>query len=80
LIIDTYRPESYAKADMSPRTGRPLDVGVSGQEPPGHAKKNGGLFEKGIQQAMESEHVANGNAHEVKVIGNGHCHGAYHYG
>ncbi|KAF8956921.1 Metallo-dependent phosphatase-like protein [Flammula alnicola] len=67
-------PESYSKADMNPKTGRPLDVGISGQEPPGHAKNSDGFFEKGILKAMESEHVANGNVHEVKVIGNGHCH------
>ncbi|KAF8159653.1 Metallo-dependent phosphatase-like protein [Crassisporium funariophilum] len=67
-------PETYAKADMNPSTGRPLDVGVTGQEPAGNAKGNDGFFEKGIMKALESGNVANGNAHEVKVIGNGHCH------
>lgn len=59
---------------MNPSTGKKLDVGISGQEPQGNAKNNDGFFEKGILQAMESEHVSNRNAHEVKVIGNGHCH------
>ncbi|KDR80533.1 hypothetical protein GALMADRAFT_90903 [Galerina marginata CBS 339.88] len=67
-------PESYAKPDMNPRTGRALDVGITGQEPAGNAKHNDGFFEKGILKAMESDHIANRNAHEVKVIGNGHCH------
>ncbi|PPQ90772.1 hypothetical protein CVT25_010161 [Psilocybe cyanescens] len=67
-------PETYLKADMNPSTGRALDVGISGQEPPGNAKNNDGFFEKGILKAMESDHVSNRNAHEVKAIGNGHCH------
>lgn len=63
---------------MNPSNGRKLDVGISGQEPPGNAKKSDGFFEKGILRAMESQHVSNRNAPEVKVVGNGHCHGMYH--
>ena len=59
---------------MNPATGKPLDVGATGLEPPGNAKNSDGFFEKGILKAMESSNVAN-HAHEVKVIGNGHCHG-----
>jgi hypothetical protein len=68
------RPETYSKADMNPSTGKPLDVGTTGIEAAGNAKKSDGFFEKGLLKAMESLNVAN-NAHEVKVIGNGHCHG-----
>lgn len=68
------RQEAYAKADSDPRTHIALDVGVHGQEPPGNAKGNAGFYEKGVLKAMESEHVGKGNALEVKVIGNGHCH------
>ncbi|KXN86602.1 putative inactive purple acid phosphatase 29 [Leucoagaricus sp. SymC.cos] len=67
-------PESYSKADIDPQSKKPLDVGISGQEDPGNAKKNGGMFEKGILKATESAHKANGNALEVKAIANGHCH------
>lgn len=69
------RPETYAKPDRNPLTGKPLDVGISGIDDPGNAKDNDGFFEEGVLKASESLHVANGNAHEVKVIGNGHCHG-----
>lgn len=68
------RPETYLKADMNPSTGKPLDVGTAGIESAGNAKKSDGFFEKGLMKAMESSNVAN-NAREVKVIGNGHCHG-----
>ncbi|KAJ3496764.1 hypothetical protein NLJ89_g10439 [Agrocybe chaxingu] len=67
-------PESYAKPDINPQTGKALDVGIRGQEPAGNAKKSDNFFEKGLLTALESEHVAKGNAPEVKVIGNGHCH------
>ncbi|KIM44481.1 hypothetical protein M413DRAFT_442454 [Hebeloma cylindrosporum] len=67
-------PETYSKADMNPSTGKPLDVGISGQEPHGNAKNSDKFFENGILKAMESEHVGHENAQEVKVIGNGHCH------
>jgi len=59
---------------MNPLTGKPLDVGISGQEAPGNAKHNDGFFEKGVLKALESEHVAAGRVPEVKVIGNGHRH------
>jgi len=67
-------PEAYSKADIGPQSKKPLDVGISGQETPGNAKKNGGMFEKGILKAFESDHRSNGNVLEVKAIGNGHCH------
>ena len=59
---------------MNPSTGKRLDVGITGLEPPGNAKKSDGFFEKGVLKAMESANAAN-KALEVKVIGNGHCHG-----
>jgi hypothetical protein len=68
------RPESYSKADVNPSTGKPLDVGITGLEAAGNAKKSDGFFAKGVMKAMESSNVAN-HAREVKVIGNGHCHG-----
>lgn len=68
------RPEAYSQADIDPQSKKPLDVGISGQEKPGNAKKNGGMFENGILKALESDHSSRGNALEVKVIGNGHCH------
>ena len=61
---------------MDTRTGARLDVGLHNLEPKGSAKKNEGFFEKGLLKAMESDHLAGGNAREVKVIGNGHCHSA----
>jgi len=33
-----------------------------------------GFFEKALLGTMESDHSANGNAREVKVVGNGHSH------
>ncbi|KAH9931932.1 Metallo-dependent phosphatase [Fomitopsis serialis] len=66
--------ESYAAADTDPVTGKPLDVGLHGLEGQGSAKKQDGFFHKGLLQAMESEHRAAGNAREVKVASNGHCH------
>ncbi|KAF9563975.1 Metallo-dependent phosphatase [Agrocybe pediades] len=67
-------PESYSKADRDPTTGKALDVGISGQEPPGHAKKSDKFFENGILKATESARGPNTDIPEVKVIGNGHCH------
>lgn len=61
---------------MNPSTGKPLDVGITGLEPPANAKNSDKFFENGILKAMESERVGHGNAQEVKVIGNGHCHSA----
>lgn len=69
-----YRQESYAAADVDPVTSKPLDVGMHDLEGQGSAKKQDGFFHKGILQAMESDHRAGGNAHEVKVVSNGHCH------
>jgi len=59
---------------MNPLTGKPLDVGISGQEPPGNSKHNDGFFKNGVLKALESEHLAAGRVPEVKVIGNGHDH------
>jgi len=72
-LTNSPRPESYSKADRDSATGKALDVGISGQEPPGHAKKSDGFFENGVLKATESSHVSS-NVPEVKVIGNGHCH------
>lgn len=72
------RPESYIKADIDSQTGKPLDLGLHNLEPAGNAKKSDGFFEKGILKALESEHVTN-TAQEVKVIGNGHCHGMFSF-
>lgn len=69
-----YRPEAYSPPDIVLQSKKSLDVGISGQEDPGNAKKNGGMFEKGILKAMESDHTANGHALEVKAVANGHCH------
>ena len=54
--------------------GRPLDVGLHDLEKPGAAKTNGGMFEKGLVKALESDHHSS-RIPEVKVVGNGHCHG-----
>ena len=59
---------------MNPSTGKPLDVGITGLEVAGSAKKSDGFFAKGIMNATESTNVAS-TIPEVKVIGNGHCHG-----
>ncbi|PFH51912.1 hypothetical protein AMATHDRAFT_141299 [Amanita thiersii Skay4041] len=67
-------PEAYNKADVDPRTRKPLDVGLHDLEGPGNAKTNEGFFEKGILQAMESDRRNAGPATEVKVVANGHCH------
>ncbi|KAJ2918633.1 hypothetical protein MD484_g1753, partial [Candolleomyces efflorescens] len=67
-------PETYGKADLDPHTNRPLDKGITGQETPGNANTNDGFFEKGVLQALESDHVSHTAIPEVKVIGNGHCH------
>ncbi|KAL4078830.1 Metallo-dependent phosphatase-like protein [Scleroderma yunnanense] len=65
--------ESYGTPDTDTRTGLPLDVGTS-LETSGAAKKNGGMFEKGLLSALESVHRAGGGIPEVKVVANGHCH------
>ncbi|KAI0917949.1 hypothetical protein AcV5_002750 [Taiwanofungus camphoratus] len=66
--------ESYAAPDVDPNTGRPLDVGLHDLEGQGSARKQDGFFHKGLLQALESDHRAGGNAKEVKVVSNGHCH------
>ncbi|KZT07407.1 Metallo-dependent phosphatase [Laetiporus sulphureus 93-53] len=66
--------ETYAAADTDPNTGKPLDVGQHDLEGQGSPKKQDGFFHKGLLQAPESDHVAAGNAREVKVVANGHCH------
>ncbi|KAK7687305.1 hypothetical protein QCA50_009810 [Cerrena zonata] len=66
--------EAYAAADVDSRTGKPLDVGNHDIEGPGNAKKQAGFFHKGILSAMETDHRAGGDAKEVKVVANGHCH------
>lgn len=66
--------ESYYGADRDPATNWPLDTGLKKTEPPGAAKGNDGMFEKGILGAKESDHVKDGAIPEVKVVGNGHCH------
>jgi hypothetical protein len=75
LLTIGISPESYSKADTDSRTGKPLDIGIYGQEKQGNAKGSSGFFEKGILKAPESDHTGKGNALEVKVISNGHCHG-----
>ena len=62
---------------MDPRSGRLLDVGITGQENPGNAKGNDEFFENGILKALESDHTSHTDIPEVKVIGNGHCHCKY---
>ena len=71
-----FSQESYSKADIDPTTGKPLDVGISGIEGKGSAKGNAGFFEKGLMSALESNHLARGVYREVKVVANGHSHGA----
>ena len=67
-------PESSSPADTDPRTGKKLDVGIHGLEPTGNAKGSDGFFEKGLLQALESEHVSSEGVIEVKVVANGHSH------
>ncbi|KAI0342973.1 Metallo-dependent phosphatase [Trametopsis cervina] len=66
--------ETYSAADKDPLTGKPLDVGDSGLEESGNAKKQDGFFNKALLTALESGHRAGGTAREVKVVANGHCH------
>ncbi|OJA13538.1 hypothetical protein AZE42_07319 [Rhizopogon vesiculosus] len=66
--------ESYGIADRDTRTGQLLDIGLHGLEGPGSAKKSDGMFDKGLQQALENGHVTGGGIPEVKVVANGHCH------
>lgn len=68
------RQESYGVADRDTRTGQLLDIGLHGLEGSGAAKKSDGFFEKGLKQALESDHVTGDGIPEVKVVANGHCH------
>ncbi|KAJ7066567.1 Metallo-dependent phosphatase-like protein [Mycena amicta] len=65
-------PETYNTPDIG-SNGRPLDVGISGQEEQGSAKDSDGFFTKGVLQALEAD-GARVPTPEVKVIGNGHSH------
>ncbi|KAF7309823.1 AIP3 domain-containing protein [Mycena indigotica] len=65
-------PETYNKADTG-SNGRPLDVGISGQEDKGSATDSDGFFTKGILKALETDNSRDPTP-EVKVIGNGHSH------
>ncbi|KAF7308825.1 AIP3 domain-containing protein [Mycena kentingensis (nom. inval.)] len=65
-------PETYNTADMG-KNGRPLDIGISGQEDKGSAKESDGFFDKGILTALETD-SSRDTTPEVKVIGNGHSH------
>jgi hypothetical protein len=66
--------ETYSAPDHDSRTNRLLDIGIHGNEPPGSARNNGGLFVNGLLRANESTHVAARRVPEVKVVANGHCH------
>lgn len=59
---------------MNLNTGARLDVGLKGLEANKNAKKSDSFFEKALLKAKESDHLAGGNALEVKVVGNGHSH------
>lgn len=61
--------------DVNPDTGIPLDIGIHDIDGRGDAKNSDGFFEKGVTQALESDHNAGSKLKEVKVISNGHCHG-----
>lgn len=78
LHIDIiFRQESYGTPDYDSETGLPLDIGEHILEQAGSAKKSDGFFEKGVLNALESDHRSGGNVREVKVISNGHCHGKH---
>lgn len=53
------------------RTGLPLDSGLRGNEM-GAAKMNDGFFERVLLSVIENNHMARGNAFEVKFVGNGY--------
>ncbi|KAH8116363.1 Metallo-dependent phosphatase [Phellopilus nigrolimitatus] len=57
-------PESYSAPDIDSNTGLPLDIGIHDIEDPGNAKKSDGFFDKGILQALETDHNAGGNVKE----------------
>jgi len=67
--------ESYdVVPDANPDTGIPLDIGIHDVDGRGDAKNSDGFFDKGVSQALESDHSAGSKMKEVKVISNGHCH------
>lgn len=72
------RPESYGLPDDDRRTGLPLDIGISGLEESGAAKKSDGMFENGLLRALETDHRGASAIPEVKVVANGHCHSKSH--
>lgn len=65
--------QAYGSADIDPSSGDFLDVGVQ-LEGSGAAKKNAGFFVKALLNASED---GEGHGTEVKVVGNGHCHGMF---
>ena len=71
--------ESYRTPDTDPRTGQLLDFGTSDLKSPGLAKKGDGFLKKGLLRALETQHRGAGGIPEVKVVGNGHCHGNLNY-
>jgi hypothetical protein len=62
------------KADVDGATGKALQHGLQ-LEDAAAPKGSDGFFEKGVLRALETEHAEGGNAREVKIIANGHCHG-----
>ena len=66
------RQETFSTADTG-KDGRPLEIG-SKFDTDGSSKKNDGFFEKAILTGKEGSTLTP----EVKVIGNGHMHGASH--
>jgi hypothetical protein len=63
--------ETYSTPDVDVKSGKPLNVGEE-MDPKGNPTKNGGMFENGLMKAHENEL----GGREVKVVANGHCHGA----
>ena len=74
-LLIFHSQESYETPDTDSRTGLPLDLGSSDLEGRGSAKKNGGFFQNGLLHALETQHRGAGGIPEVKIVGNGHCHG-----
>ena len=69
-----YSQEAFSKADVDPRSGALLDLGLRDLESHGNSKGNDGFFHKALLQAKESDHRGAGGIQEVKVVANGHCH------
>jgi hypothetical protein len=69
--------QSYGPVDTDSLTGDALDVGTQlPGDGPGNSKTEGGMFEHGLLEALESEEAEGLGeaATEVKVIGHGHSH------